>query len=79
MIIEFSRVPRSNQITDFMKIRAVGTELSYTDGRTDRHIEMQRDMKKIIVPFRNLESAPSNSGCPHCDKQHINISTDIMT
>jgi hypothetical protein len=78
MKLEFSRVPESNKISNLMKIRVVGAELSYADGRTDRHIERQRDMKKIVA-FRSLANAPSNSGCPHGDKQHINISTDITT
>jgi len=35
MKLEFSRVPESNQISNFTKTQAVGAELSYVDGRTD--------------------------------------------
>ena len=77
--LEFFRVPETKQISNFMKILTLGVELSYAVGLTDRRIERQTDMKKIIVTFRNLANAPSNSGCPHCDKQHINISTHITT
>jgi hypothetical protein len=37
---------------NFMKIRLVGGELFYADGRTDRH------MAKLIVAFRSSAKAP---------------------
>jgi len=36
-----------------MKIRQVGSELSYANGRTDT-------TKLIIVAFRNFEKTPTN-------------------
>jgi len=44
------------QISNFIKIRPVTTELFRTDGRTDR----QTDMTKLIFAFRNFASAPPN-------------------
>ena len=38
------------QIKNFMKIRPVGTELFYADGRTD--------MTKLIFAFHNFANAP---------------------
>jgi len=40
-----------------MKIRLVGAEVFYEDGRTDR----QTDMTKLIVAFRSFANAPKNS------------------
>jgi hypothetical protein len=40
-----------------MKMRPVGAELFYADGRTDR----QRDMTKLIVAFRNFAKAPKKT------------------
>jgi len=37
-----------------MKIRPVGTELFYVDGRTDR----RTGMTKLGVAFRNFSKAP---------------------
>ena len=39
-----------------MKIRPVGADLSYADGRTDG----QTDMTKVTVTFRNFSKAPKN-------------------
>jgi len=36
-----------------MKIRPMGTELFYADGRTDRQV-------KLPVAFRNFANAPKN-------------------
>jgi hypothetical protein len=40
-------------MSNFMKIRPVGTELFHTDGRTD--------MTEIIVAFRDFRNAPKNA------------------
>jgi hypothetical protein len=40
MELEFSRdIKKNTQISNFMKIRPVGTELFHADGRTYRHDE----------------------------------------
>jgi hypothetical protein len=45
-----------------MKVRSVGAELFYADGRTDkqkeRGTEGQTDMTKLIVAFRNFANTP---------------------
>jgi hypothetical protein len=33
------RLEKNHEISNFMKIRPVGTELFHADGRTDRHYE----------------------------------------
>jgi hypothetical protein len=43
------RFSKNIQISDFMKIRSVATEVFHADGRTDT---------KLIVAFRNLAKAP---------------------
>ena len=49
----FDRFSKNHQKSNFIKIRPVGVELFYADGRTD--------MKKLIVAFRNLGNAPKNA------------------
>ena len=49
--IEFRQNP---QVSNFMKIRPVTTELFHADGQTDG----RTDMKKVIVAFRNFTKAP---------------------
>jgi len=49
---------KNDQISNFVKIRPVGTELFNADGRTVG----QRDMAKFIVIFRNFAKAPRNTG-----------------
>jgi hypothetical protein len=39
-----------------MKIRPMGVELLYTDGRTDR----QTDMTMLTAAFRNFTNVPKN-------------------
>jgi hypothetical protein len=46
----FSRFSKNNQISNFVKIRPVGAELLYADGRTE--------ITKLIVAFRNFANAP---------------------
>ena len=41
------------QLSSFIKIRLVGAELFYADGRTD--------MTKLTVAFRNFANAPKNA------------------
>jgi hypothetical protein len=44
---------KNTKISNFMKIRPVGTEfLMRTDRRTD--------IAKLIIPFRNFANAPNN-------------------
>jgi hypothetical protein len=55
MKLEFSRqsFEKKAEISSFMKIRPVGTELFHADGQTDT--------TKIVVVFRNFANAPKNS------------------
>jgi hypothetical protein len=46
------RLSKNTEISNFMKIRPVGTELLRADGRTD--------MMKPIVAFPNFVKAPKN-------------------
>ena len=48
-ITRFSKIA---QISNFMEIRAVGTELFHDDG--------QKDVTKLIFAFRNFAYAPKN-------------------
>jgi hypothetical protein len=43
---------KNHQISNFMKIRLMGTELFYSDGRTN--------ITKLTVAFRNLAKASKN-------------------
>ena len=49
---------KNTQISNFVKIRPMGSELFYADGRTDG----QTDMTKLIMAFRNFANA-SKSDC----------------
>ena len=63
------RLSKNNQISNFMKIHPVGTELLHADGRkngrTDRQTDRQTDMIKLIVAFRNFAKAPKKKTCHH--------------
>jgi hypothetical protein len=50
------RVPKIHQISNFMKIRSVRAEWSNADRRSD----LQTEMTKLIVAFRNFAKAPKN-------------------
>ena len=50
------RFSKNSQISQFMKIRPVRTELFHVDRQTDG----QTDMKKLIVTCRNFEKSPRN-------------------
>jgi len=53
MKLEFSRqVLKNNQISNFMKIRPMGTEFFHEDGRTDM---------TLMDAFRNFVNARNNS------------------
>jgi phage terminase large subunit len=54
MKLDFSK---NLQISNFMKIRQVGAEMFYADGRTDR----RTDMTKLIVGFRNFSNTPKTA------------------
>jgi hypothetical protein len=41
-----------------MEIRQMGAGLFHADGRTDEKNEVQTDMAKLIVAFRNSVKAP---------------------
>ena len=43
-----------------MKIRSLGAELVYADGRTDGQTDRQTDMTKLIIAFRNFAIGPKN-------------------
>ena len=58
MELEFSPQFSNNiQISNFIKIRPVGTELFHADRQTDR----KTDMTKVMVTFRNFANAPKNT------------------
>ena len=59
---------KSLQISNLMKIRPVGTELFYKDGRTD--------MTKLIAAFRNFANAPKNE--QHSRSQSVSHSECII-
>jgi hypothetical protein len=44
-----------------MKIRPMGPELFYMDGRMERRTDTRIDMMKLIVAFRNFANAPKNA------------------
>jgi len=44
------RISKNTQISNFMDVRSLGTELFHADGRT----EEQRALKKLIVAFRKF-------------------------
>jgi len=52
----FDRFSESTQISNFMNIRPVGTELFHSDRRTDG----ETDIAKLIVAFCNFANAPKN-------------------
>jgi hypothetical protein len=64
------RVWKNIQISNLMKIRSVGAGLSHADGQTtggqrerererqDGWTDIQTDMTKLIVGFRNFANAP---------------------
>jgi hypothetical protein len=54
----FSKNP---QISNFMKIRPVGTELFHADGRTDERKNRRTGMTKLIIAFRNFANVPNES------------------
>ena len=59
--IRFFRQSLTNiEISNFMEIRTVGTELFHDDGLTDGRTggERERDMRKLIVAFRNFANSP---------------------
>ena len=49
--IDRDRFSKNTQITNFLKIRAVGAELCHTDG--------QRDMTKLIVTSPSFANSPN--------------------
>ena len=51
------RFSKDTQIWNFTKIRPVEAELFHAHERTD----VQTDMTKLIVAFRNFTDAPKNS------------------
>jgi hypothetical protein len=56
MKLEFlDKFSKNNQMSNFMTIPLVGTELFHADGRTDRRDE-------VVVAFRNFAKAPKKVG-----------------
>jgi len=57
----FDRFQKNTHISNFMKIRPVGAELFHPEkrkeGETDKRIEGQTDMTKLLVAFRNFANA----------------------
>jgi hypothetical protein len=51
------RHTKNTQISDFIKIRPLGAELSHADRRTGE----QTDMTKLIVDFRNFAEVPKHN------------------
>jgi hypothetical protein len=62
MKLEISRhiFEKNTQLSNFMKIRQVGTQLFHADGRKDG----QTEMTKLVVVFRNFLQAPKKVGEP---------------
>jgi hypothetical protein len=58
MKLEFSQniFEKKSQISNFIKMHPMGTELFHADARMDR----QTHMTKLTVTFRNFENAPKN-------------------
>jgi cytochrome b involved in lipid metabolism len=54
--LTFLMSPKNYQISNFLRIRPVGTELLYADRQTD--------MTKLNVAFCNFANAPNNVS--HC-------------
>ena len=50
----------SAEISNFMKIRVVGTELFHADRRRDEQRDGRSDMAKLTVAFRNFVNAPKH-------------------
>jgi hypothetical protein len=56
----FDRFLKNPQISNFMKIYLVGAELFPVDGWTDRQMDGQTDMMKLIVTFQSFVNAAKN-------------------
>jgi len=56
-----NRFSKNAQISDFIKIRAVGAKLLNAHRRTDGQTDGRTDMMKLIVSLRNFENAPKNT------------------
>jgi hypothetical protein len=52
---------KNPKISNFMKIRLVGTELFHDGGATDR----QTDVTNLIIAFRNFVNVPQNEVLIH--------------
>jgi hypothetical protein len=46
--------------TKFRWIRPVGTELFHADRQTERRMDEQTDMTKLMVAFRNFSNSPND-------------------
>jgi len=55
------RVSKNAQISNFIKIRPVGSELLHADGQTDGRTVGRTDMTKLTVAFRNFLNAPKTN------------------
>ena len=55
-LIVSTDLKKNIQISNFMKIRRMGSEWFRSDGRTDG----QRDVTKLIVAFHTFANAPKN-------------------
>jgi hypothetical protein len=51
------RFSKNAQISTFIKVRLVGTEMFHVDRETDR----RTDMTKLIVAFRNFANASNRA------------------
>ena len=54
------RFSKNAEISNFMKIRAVGAQLLHAGGRAGRLSDRQTDMTKIIIALSSFANAPRN-------------------
>jgi hypothetical protein len=55
------RFSKNAQISNFIKIHPVESELLHADGQTDGRTGGRTDMTKLTVAFRNFENAPKTN------------------
>ena len=56
-----NRFSKNTQISNFMKIRPVGAQFFFADGRADRRTESEKDRTKLIVAFHYFPNATKSA------------------
>jgi len=56
-----NRFSKNTQILNFMKIRPVGAEFFFVEGRADRRTESEKDRTKLIVALHYFPNAPKGA------------------